>query len=242
MNRTESNNHNHSPFRYFHNPYKYHAYSKERQECDVCHQNFSGYEVKGLYGAEAICDEINFICEKCLTEGKLRSLGCSTNSGNPTILRQQLENSLRLIKPFPRLSDEEIKKLVKEKTEEIEYRTPRIYSFKSFNWPVHCGDYCCFIGEMGKEELNILSSNKNGRAFLDEILFERDILIDPHYFKTGITKKRLDQVYKEAEEYLNWLWEYIPEHAPRKKTDPVSCLLLFQCLHCNQYLAILDLD
>lgn len=181
------------------------------------------------------CESINFICEKCLTEGKLKEVGCQImgiDRGRwPDSWREYkfIQRQLKVL--YPELSDGEIKKIADEKTDEIEYRTPKISSWQEFTWPIHCADYCCFIGEMAKEELNNLSPDKNGRKFLDSVMFE-----DDYFWEKGTYK----EMSEEDEYELDDLWIRFPNHAPKGPTDPTSCFLLFQCLTCGKYLGMTD--
>jgi hypothetical protein len=169
------------------------------------------------------------MCEKCLTNGVLKKLNCSTNIGNPKFLQQQIRILNR------ELSDEQIEKTANEKTNEIEYKTPKIDSFQEITWPIHCADYCCFIGNVGKEELNNLSPDGNGRKFLDSVMFESS-----HIYEK-VTYEPITE-YSGYSYDLNDIWSYLPEHSPRKLQDPVSCLFLFQCLTCGKYLGFTDFD
>lgn len=232
-NQNNKNNHNHPPFRYFHNPHSYLAgYIAEGRECDICHNKLPGYKIGGLYGYEDVCESINFICEKCLVGGKLKGISCqimSIERKGGSYSKNEYDDLKDSLKEFhPELLDDEIKKIADQRTDEINYCTPKISTWQEFQWPVHCGDYCCFIGEMGKEELNNLSLDGNGRKFLDTILFENE----------GYKVKGWEGEYE-----LDNLWmRQLQEHTPRNDKDPVSCLFLFQCLTCGKYLGFTDFD
>lgn len=197
-------------------------YSEKPQKCNFCQKYSTGYE-SSYYGDE----DINFVCEDCLLSGKLKEKGNEANEGHRFILERQLK------KIYPDKSERDIKTLVNQRTEEIIYRTPHLTTFQEFSWPVHCGDYCCFIMEAGRSDLNEISSNVNGKDFLKSL---------PEWENYGDTQLRDDQKeYKEMDD-VDWLWNYLPQHSPKNESDPASSLFLFQCLVCKKYVALLDFD
>jgi len=217
-------------FKYIKNPHNSVAinYSEKPQKCDICQKYSTGYEGP-YYGYE----DINFICEDCLLNGKLKEKDIEANLGHRFILKRQLK------KLYPDKDEQDIETLVNQRTEEINYRTPPLTTFQEFTWPVHCGDYCCFIMEAGKSELNELSSSGNGKDFLKSL---------PEWENYGedIQLSDSQREYKEIDD-IDWLdidslWNYLPLHSPKNESDPVSPLFLFQCLVCKKYVALLDFD
>jgi uncharacterized protein CbrC (UPF0167 family) len=210
-------------FKYIENPYNSSAisYSEKPQKCDICQKHSTGYE-GACYGY----DNINFVCEDCLSNGKLKEKGSEANIGHRFFLKRQLK------KIYPDKDERDIETLVNQRTDEINYRTPHLTTFQEFSWPVHCGDYCRFIMEAGQSELNSLSSG-NGKDFL-KLLPEWE-----NYGNAQISDNQKE--YKEIDD-VDWLWNYLPLHSPKNKSDPTSPLFLFQCLVCKKYIALLDFD
>lgn len=210
MDSNNQNLHNHPPFQYFHNPHGSSDYSNEKQKCNICGNNKPGYKGGVVYGINDVCQELKFICEDCIVAGKLRKNGCSNNEGNLKVLLAKLQEKNSEPK-------DEIKQIAEKRTNEIECCTPHVSSWQGFTWLVHCADYCCFIGEMGKKELNALSIEENGREFLDLVIFN-----------------------PEEDKYeLDEIWESLPDNLPQKRWGENN-FLLFQCLHCGRYLRIID--
>lgn len=198
-------------------------FSDQIKICDICRKEKMGYDYSGYTGVGR--ENINFVCEDCVSEGRLREKKLEANQGSPRILFNQLKGL------SPNSSDEEIRKIVNERTDVIKFHTPAITSWQEHNWPVHHGDYCLLLGEVGREELNSLAPDGSGRKLLDSI----------HHWTE---ERNTGNGYEEWDnEYRDWLWQYIPDHAPTKDSnDPISPLYLFQCMTEKVYIAMLDFD
>jgi len=213
-------------FRYVQNPHNSSAiqYSEKPQKCAICHQSRPGYE--GIYHYDY--NEPIFVCEECILNGKFQEKEGRTNEGSPRTLRKQMR------KLNPQMSEEELENIVRQKTDEIEYRTPHITTWQDFTWPVHCGDYCCYIGEAGKSELNTFAPDGDGKVFLRSL--------SEWMGEIGGEEDRNEYRKLEGEMDIDWLWDKIPAHAPKTKSDPCSWLHLFKCLHCHKYIVLIDMD
>jgi uncharacterized protein CbrC (UPF0167 family) len=199
-------------------------FSDKPEACDICKKEKVGYSYSGYTGLGD--EDINFVCEDCLSEGRLREKKLEANQGSPKILTKQLKEL------NPNASDEESKRIVKDKTDVIKFRTPAITSWQDHRWPVHHGDYCLLLGEMGKQELNSLASSGDGRKLLNSILY---------WTGEGDTGTGYEEEWDD--EYRDWLWGYIPDHAPKENSkDSCSPLYLFQCIIGKEYIAMLDFD
>lgn len=197
-------------FRYFLHPHEFSNYQEEPRHCDICGRTQSGYE--GPFAGEH--DEVEFVCEDCLSSGRLQELDLSTNDGNVSSLRRQL----RVLEP--QLADVELDRLARERTAAIEHRTPCIMTWQDFFWPTHCGDYCRFIKEVGQPELNQLSPEGNGVAFF--AAHASDI---------------------EDMDSAREIWEGIRPDAPSDGKDGYTTgVYLFRCLVCGQYVVLWDCD
>jgi len=78
-----------------------------------------------------------------------------------------------LEKLHPELDETQINNLVEERSAILKYRTPHLVTWQDFTWPVHCGDYCRFIKEAGKTDLNSLAKDEDGQVFFAQHLPEK---------------------------------------------------------------------
>ena len=129
-------------FHYHRDPHNFSTYSPEPQTCDLCGNRAAGYQ--GPYFA---VKEIDFVCEECLSNGKLAEHDATINQGDWDTLKKEIREQ------HPNASDHEIDRRVKIVDDELSYRTPHVVTWQDFFWPVHCADYCCFIKEVGKPDL-----------------------------------------------------------------------------------------
>jgi len=190
-----------SPFRYFRDPHHFSSYSEAGEECPFCGLEWAGYG--GAFFGEADCD---FVCEVCLLNGKLTENGLTTNEGC----------DLDLLRARPDLTALEAATFTRERTVELEQRTPAVMAWQPLLWPAHCGDFCCFIKEAGQLDMNRLAPDGNGRAFFES-----------HLDEPG----RSD------------VWDTIRPDAPEDNSVGHSVgVYLFQCLECGEYLISWDCD
>lgn len=195
---------NEPSFKYFLHPHDFSTFSADPQLCDLCGEIKIGY--KGpFYGI----NKIGFVCEECLIGGKLAEKEAFTNEGRLDILLQQIHDHQ------PELVDQEVNKQAKVKDEELRFRTPRVTTWQDYLWPVHCGDYCCFIKEAGKSDLSSIAPE--GKIYL---LFQST---DNDQFKQ--------------------LWEVIRPDSPKDNSTafPIG-VYLFRCINCGEYQVLWDWD
>ena len=195
-------------FRYFAEPHAYSSYTLEPEACDSCGRRLPGY--RGLfYGTR----DINFVCEECLARGALAALGQETNEPDIRALRQQL-GQLR-----PELSEPEREELIKERTDELIHRTPAPETWQPFLWPAHCGDYCRFLKEAGKPDLDQLAGGLDGKAFLAASL------------------------YGGLQTDVNDLWHSIRADSPKNREGAHDVgVYLYQCLSCGHHIVLWDVN
>jgi uncharacterized protein CbrC (UPF0167 family) len=139
------------PFRYFQNPV--HPLSSWNAEAACCH--FCGVIGPGFAGPFYGLHEVTHICEACLRGGRLAALELTSCEGDTSALTTQLA-SLR-----PDLSRADLAELVRERSAELEQRTPILCTWQGFFWPAHCGDYCTFVEEVGRPELLELAGGQD---------------------------------------------------------------------------------
>jgi len=101
----------------------------------------------------------------------------------------------------------------------LEHRTPHLVTWQSFLWPAHCGDYCCFVKEVGKPDLNELAPDGDGQAFFGSHLYGR----------------LADSTDASA------VWEGIRPDSPNDNSVAYDIgVYLFQCLHCGAHVILWD--
>jgi uncharacterized protein len=158
-------------------------------------------------------EDLDFVCEKCLASGRLAEQDCTTNSVDRSNLQTQIEAA------EPGLAKDEIDARVEQIASEVEERTPGIVTWQDFVWPAHCGDCCIFIKEVGKKDLNALAPNGGGQAFFEQHLGE------------------------SAEMDVDDLWSSVrPDSPTSNETSYHVAVYLFQCLHCQDYTILWDMD
>lgn len=196
-------------FRYFRYPHRFSTYRSAPETCAVCGQKQPGY-AGPFYGLE----EIDFVCETCLAAGRLAEKGAFTNDGDDTTLRSQIAHR------HPEMSAEALEAEVDRRTAELEQRTPHMVTWQDFSWPAHCGDYCCFVKEAGKDDLNTLAADGNGLAFFES-----------HLYRTYLGDDMED------------VWKGIRPESPQDNafSFPIG-VYLFQCLQCREYVLLWDMD
>ncbi len=196
-------------FKYFRHPHRFAQYSVEPQACVICHQSRPGY--RGLFSRSP---EVDSVCEECLVAGRLAELDAINNLGPKNLLRRRLQEL------HPELDETSRETLVQQRTDELEHRTPKPMSWQGIDWPVHCSDYCCFLQEVGKPDLEALAPDHDGRAFFVSHLEE-----DSRYDNSGE------------------VWDYIRPDSPQDSSVAYSIgVYLFQCLECGAYIILWDQD
>lgn len=196
-------------YHYFRDPHRFAFYSPEPKPCGIYGLERPGYDGP-FYGEE----DIDFICEPCLAGGRLAEKGLTTNEA--TSLSEDLAQLL------PQAFPEQIADLTARRTRELEQRTPYVPTWQPLVWPVHCGDFCCYVGEVGQPDLNELASADDGKAFFMAHLSER---------------------YSKDEEYVQDLWTNIrPDSATNSPLTWSLTAYLFQCLHCGTHIIEWDCD
>jgi uncharacterized protein CbrC (UPF0167 family) len=117
----------------------------------------------------------------------------------------------------PDQEPEQIDNWVRERTAELEQRTPTLVTWQDFFWPAHCGDYCCFLKEVGKPDLSRIAPDGDGQAFFVAHLLDAD--------NTDV----------------NSVWLGVREDSPDDNSVPYDIgVYLFCCLHCGQSVIMWD--
>lgn len=196
-------------YRYFAHPHQFSTYQEQPEQCGVCGERKPGY-AGPFYGPL----DIEFVCEDCLTSGRLKSLDISTNSGDIAALRAQL----RIL--HSSMSEDERERIAQERSAELAYQTPLPVTWQDFFWPPHCGDYCRFLKEVGRPEVARLSPDNDGPAFL--LAHARDI----------------DDMHHATE-----VWDDMRPDSPTDNRVAYSLgAYLFRCLTCGEYTLLWDCD
>ena len=153
-----------SPFRYFHDPHHFSNYCDVGEACPFCGLVRPGYGRRFYEQAtfDGYEEHHGFICEVCLSEGKLAKKGLMLEEDE----KLRLDIHLR----SPELSEAEVGTLAQQRTNDLEQRTPRIKGYWLSYWATHCGDLCCFIKEAGQLDMHRLAQDGDGRAFFESLL------------------------------------------------------------------------
>ena len=199
-----------SEFRYFAHPHEFAHFAATPAICEFCGEARPHYSGR-FYGSEKGSKNI---CEACLAGGRLETLNFTLNHGDSGALQRQLSEA------HPELSAEEIERIAHERTVELEKRTPARLTWQDLDWPVHCGDYCRYIKEIGQPELVALASDGDGPAYLaahapdiEDIEFARDV------------------------------WGGVRPDAPTDAAQVYSVgVYLFTCLVCGEHVILWDCD
>ncbi|HEU4964384.1 MAG TPA: CbrC family protein [Bacilli bacterium] len=207
-------------FRYFQEPHRYSTYSEEAQACDLCGKERPGYEGP-FYGYG---DEVEFVCELCLVQGKLVKAELSTNDGDMKALLEQLN------KLYPMRWQEGNEVEAETRRLELEHRTPAILTFQDMLWPAHCGDFVRYVKEVGQQDLQELAGDGDGKQLFRELL------------KQSLAGNLSSGDEGQFEEMVDGVWSDMPTGSPTKPADAHVGVYLFQCLHCGEYLVRFDTD
>lgn len=100
-----------------------------------------------------------------MASGALSVLGHHTNDPDVAALRRQL------VELRPDLSESERDEVVAQRTDELTHRTPHLVTWQDLTWPAHFADYCRFLKEAGKLDLDRLAAPEDGKYFLAAKLY-----------------------------------------------------------------------
>ena len=151
-------------YKYYDNPKAFLASEFYYTKCDICNKTKWCFDASSFYWEE----ELSAVCEECLSSTKIQKK-FSTCSWDIDELRKQLMLNLNWI------SANDIEKLVKEKTYELETTTPLLITWQDWVWPVIEWDYAKFIGFGSIPLYNELSWKNNFEEFfLNSLYYEED--------------------------------------------------------------------
>jgi uncharacterized protein CbrC (UPF0167 family) len=155
-------------YQYFADPQNFSTWSEHPQECSLCGQEKPGFEGP-FYGEE----EVDFVCEDCLAGGAIIESGANTNDGDMDSLREQIAEL------HPEFKEEQVAREVERKFAALGEQTPPMATHGPLLWPAHCGDFCQFIKEVGRTDLEALAPRQDGLAFMMMHLVETEPGQDP---------------------------------------------------------------
>lgn len=182
-------------FKYFLNPKKNARYVDE--PCEVCGN--SNLCLNGTY-FDHHEDELESICMDCLVQGKVVV-------EFPSFLYDRIYDEVK--EENPSLTEEEIKSNVDTIFSVLE-KTPPIPWLQYNDWPVCCGDFMTYLGELGRDDLDSIATDSDGKALLLNLLDEE-------------TKNRIDD--------LEYLWEELGDYA---------IAYHFKCMECGKQIVVIQ--
>jgi len=153
---------------YFADPENFSTWSDHPQECDLCAAERPGFEGP-FYGEE----EIGFLCEECLHAGAIVESGATTNDGDMESLREQIAEA------NPALPVEQVAREVEQKFARLTEQTPPMATHAPLLWPAHCGDFCVYVKEAGRADLQKVAPGGDTLAFFLMNFLQSDPRQDP---------------------------------------------------------------
>lgn len=185
-------------FKYFRNAKKLGGILKTKHACSLCGYKTKCFEGESFYGET----EVEAICYKCLTDGKLEGKGIFANDADVEALFDQI---LELNPDKPK---EELLAEAKAKIDEIELRTPPILSWDDWKYPALDGDFCDFVGFTSKPELNELAEDGDGKRFLIEHLrVDEENLINPEIVWYQLPERKIETIEHTNHNCLCYLFQ-----------------------------------
>jgi uncharacterized protein CbrC (UPF0167 family) len=192
--------------RYFAEPHIWSTYVEKGPACHFCHREGPGYEGP-YYGTGP---DIELVCEECLAAGLLETVDATTCSGDTDALHAQLAaQSLMAAQRKAQLA---------ERTRALEGRTPPLITWQDLLWPAHCSDYCRFVKEVGRKDVEKLAGDDDPQSWLEEHLEES-------------TQESTD---------IDDLWESITPKSLEQPSKWGLCVYLFECLTCAEPVLLWD--
>lgn len=192
---------------YFADPENFSTWSDHPQECNLCGEEKPGFE--GPFYGE---DEIEFICEDCLERGEIVEIGATTNDGDMESLREQLTEMQS------NLNEEQVAREVEKKFAALAEQTPPMATHTSLLWPAHCGDFCVYVKEVGRKDLEVNGPGGDSLGFLQMHFLQTDQHQDPE--KIHATMR--------------------PESTENNHISHSPAVYLFRCRTCNEPFVLSD--
>jgi uncharacterized protein CbrC (UPF0167 family) len=155
-------------FKYFDKPEILIGIQDKKEICDTCGEEKYCFNAEAFYGEESI----NSICPNCLAIGKLLGRSIYTCTGDVLELKRQIKEL------NPAMSDDEVDILSKEKTEELEKKTPHLTTWQDWSWPSADGDYCKFIGYGSKPFYKELARSNRIEEFFKDSFYDKNSFTD----------------------------------------------------------------
>ncbi len=200
------------PYKYFKYPKRNAVFTEVETPCQICNTATKCLDAVSFYSEE----ELEAICETCLSAGRLAEINAFTNDADV----EQLFNQLEAL--HPDTPKEELLQEAKAKTDELEMRTPPLISWQDWKFPALDGDYCEFVCFASQQDYNTLAEDGDGKAFFEKTLLD------------------------ELREYtdVDAIWNTLPERKIKTVAQSNEFPLLaylFKSLHSEQHLTIWDI-
>jgi uncharacterized protein CbrC (UPF0167 family) len=177
-------------FKYIENPEVLIGVSKTEVHCSKCGKRKFCFDAEGFYGDH----DLENICSSCLQSGALIGENAYSCDPDTAELIKQI-NDLK-----PNAGEEEITSEVKQKTQELEQRTPHLVTWQDWQWPCAEGDYCKFIGYGSKPFYQILAGTEDSEKFFGESL-HHDFNEDAEYLWNSVLPEKMVKSYADSNDY-----------------------------------------
>ncbi|NRY60177.1 CbrC family protein [Clostridium beijerinckii] len=182
-------------FKYFTNVQRNARFIDE--PCDNC--GSTNLCLNGIY-FDHYDEEVEAVCLECLTKGNIVV-------EIPSEVSEKIYNEISI--NYPDGSEDELKKRVNEIIEELS-KTPPVPWVQSNDWQVCCGNFMTYLGELGRDDLDSMATDGDGKALLLNLIDEE-------------TKNRIDD--------LECLWNELGDYAVAYH---------FKCMKCGKQIVVIQ--
>jgi uncharacterized protein CbrC (UPF0167 family) len=171
------------------------GYRRDGLKCSYCRAFTMAYSFVILCDPD--CEAVESVCDRCLKQ--------ETSNGAFKMNRGDVAELLvSLASIHPEFCSSELEKIASLRTELIERSTPPILGILGPNWPIHCGDYCSFHGDMYISDLRDPSQSQLKPVLESIECMSQDELLQR--FRKYLVYSRLQKVIRLAIHTFHCRW------------------------------------